>query len=116
MSLCICATWRCIVATSPFIVAIISKVAKADQARIAKATATTAIWIREPIVKRRRLLPSCRKTSRGLKKDWNLAPMAAFILIVVITFPGRPASRHDHALATAENKKAVRPITGVGYL
>src|SRR3954470_21285965 len=99
MSFCICATWRCIKATSPFIVVIIWKVAKADQARIAKANATTAIWMREPIVKRRKLLPSWRKTSRGLKKDWNLAPKPAFIVRVVIIFLGRSAleNRHDHA-------------------
>ena len=71
-SACIWATWRSIRATSPFIASIAWKVAKADQASKTKAARTAAIWTRAPIVKRRRLLPSWRKMSRGLKMLRNL--------------------------------------------
>jgi len=93
---------RC--AMSPFIKANAWKVAKADQASKTKTAEAAAIWTREPIVKRRRLLPSCRKISRALNRLRNLpdAPAFAFGVKSVILFPGRPErGRHGHTKATA---------------
>ena len=78
------------------------------------ATRTAAAWKPEPTEKRRRLLPSWKKMSRGLNRLRNLVERPAFALrtIFVIIIPDRPGGATKARSAT-QNFQGVLPCLTV---